>query len=112
MLAVVIVSLLVTRTKDDSEDSETENEEDVNLNDIDLFSDDPKQRFKRARLGVMRERAIKELKLVNTMKEIVVHLIFVFFLAIVCYGNKNSNRFMMTTTLMNPFAKFETVRPY
>ena len=112
MLAVVVVSLLVTRTKDDSEDSETENANDVNLNDIELFFDDPKQRFKRARLGVMRERAKKELKLANTMKEIVVHLIFVFFLAIVCYGNKNSNRFMMTTTLMNPFAKFETVRPY
>ena len=110
MLAVVVVSLLVMRKKEKSNDSDEESEDnDVYLNDIDPLSDNPKERFKRSRLELMRERAKKEAKLAFMIKEIVLHLIFAFFLAMVCYGNKNKYRFMMTTTMLNPFAKFDTV---
>ena len=113
MLVVVVVSLLVTRAKGSCEDSEGESEDDnVFMDDIDLLCDDPKERFKRSRLEVMRERAKKEVKLAGMAKEIVLHLVFVFFLAMVCYGNKNNHRYMMTATLLNPFTKFDTVGSY
>ena len=111
MVVVVVASLLLIRTKDKSEDSESESEgSGVSLNEIDFLSDDPKQRFKRSRLEVIRERTKKEVELAGMTREIVRHLIFMFFLAIVCYGNKNRYRFMMTSTLLNPFMKFDLVR--
>ena len=111
MLAVVLVSLLFTRSKGKSEDSDADTEgKDVCENDIHFLIDDPKENFKRSRLEVIRERTKKEVKLVGMTKEIVLHLIFVFFLAIVCHGKKNSYRFMMTSTLVNPFTKFDLVR--
>ena len=109
MLAVVVISLLLTR-KNDNSDPEEDSEGNLCIEDIDLLSDNPKERFKRSRLEVIRERAKKEAKLANITKEIVLHLIFVFFLAMVCYGNKNSFRFVMTETLLNPFSNFERVR--
>ena len=110
MLAVVLFSLLLTRTKDSSGSQETENDrEDAYTSGIDFLSDNPKERFKRSRLEVIRERTKKEVKLAGMMKEIIIHLIFVFFLAIVCYSNKNSQRFMMTTTLLDPFPKYDQV---
>ena len=110
MLAVVVVSLLVTRVKGNSEDSDGKSEdENVFMDDIDLLCDDPKERFKRSRLEVMRERAKKEIKLAGMAKEIILHFIFVFFLVMVCYGNKNNYRYMMTTSLLDPFTKFDTV---
>jgi len=111
MLAVIIVSMLLTETKRNSENSvEEEKEGDVCENDIDFLLDEPKERFKRWRLQVIRERTKKEVKLAGMTKKIVLHLIFVFFLAMVCYGNKNSSRFLMTITLLNPFSKFDLVR--
>ena len=111
MLAVVVISLLLTR-KNDNSDLEEDSEGDVCIEDIDFLIDNPKERFKRSRLEAIRERTKKEAKLANMTKEIVLHLTFVFFLAIVCYGNKSSFRFMMTETLLNPFSKFERVRVY
>ena len=111
MLVVVVVSLLLIRTKSKSEDSEIETAEgDVCESDIDILIDDPKERFKQSKLEAIRERTKKDFKLASMTKDIVIHLIFMFFLAMVCYGNKNNYRFMMTTTLLNPFAKFDTVR--
>ena len=108
MLAVVVISLLATRSKENSKEFEASST-DVCLNEIDLICDNPKECYKQGQLAVMRERAKKEEKLASVMKEIVVHLIFVFLLAMVCYGNKNSYRFMMSTTLLKPFPKFDKV---
>ena len=108
MLAVVVISLLATRSKENSEEFEAAST-DVCLSGIDLNCDNPKQFYKQGQLDVMRERAKKEETLASVMKEIVVHLIFVFPLALVCYGNKNSYRFIMSTTLLKPFAKFDKV---
>ena len=112
MLAVVVISLLFTRNnKDKSEDSEEEsNERDTSDLDIDFLSDDPKQRFKQNLMEKMRIRSKKEAQLTGIAKEIVLHLIFVFLLAIVCYGNKNGNRFLMTMAMKNSYKKFELVR--
>ena len=110
MLAVVVISLLLSRNqKSDSQESE-EDDKESDVHDIDFLSDNPKERFKRSRLEAIREQTRKEVKLAGITKQIVIHLIFVFFLAIVCYGNKNNYRFMMTTTLLNPFGKFDLVR--
>ena len=109
MLAVVVISLLLSRNKKESSEDSEESEQ-IDENDIDFLSDDPKQRFKRYQMEAMRERSKKEAQLTVMVKDIVLHLIFVFFLAIVCYGNKNSNRFLMTTMMRNQFIKFDKVR--
>ena len=111
MLAVVVISLLLSRNKDSNGDSEEGSEQgDPNENDIDFLSDDPKQRFRRYQMEKMRERSKKEAKLTVMVREIILHLIFVLLLAIVCYGNKNGNRFLMTTAIRNQFRKFYKVR--
>ncbi|XP_068753326.1 polycystin-1-like protein 2 [Montipora capricornis] len=110
MFAVVAVSLLFLRTKQKDKLPGAESEEgDTCEDDVDFLIDHPKEKFKRSRLALMRERTRKEVKLAGMSKEIIIHLIFVFFLAIVCYGNKNSHRFLMTTTLITPFTKFDKV---
>ena len=112
MLAVVVISLLFTRNnKDKSEDSEEEcKESDTSDLDINFLSDDPKERFKQNLMEKMRIRSKKEAQLTGIAKDIVLHLIFVFLLAITCYGNKNENRFLMTTAMRNHFTNFELVR--
>ena len=65
------------------------------------------------RLDAMRRRTEKEVKLAGMVKDIIVHLTFVFFLMIVCCDNNSSYRYVMTKTLINPFTKFDKVRqPY
>ena len=114
MLAVIVISLLFSKNnKNKGSDSEEESEErDTHDNDIDIFSDDPKQRFKQSLLEKMRIRSKKEAQLTDIVKDIVLHLIFMSLLAIVCYGNKNESRYLMTTTMRNPFTKFDLVRAY
>ncbi|KAL9954039.1 hypothetical protein ACROYT_G041527 [Oculina patagonica] len=110
MLAVIVISLILSRNKDNSGDSEEGSEQgDPHENDIDFLSDDPKQRFKRYQMEKMRERSKREAQLTVMVREIILHLIFVFLLAIVCYGNKNGNRFLMTTAMRNQFTKFDKV---
>ena len=58
----------------------------------------------------MKERSKKEAQLTSMTRDIILHLIFVFLLAIVSYGNKNGNRFLMTTEMRNRFTKFNLVR--
>ena len=112
MLAVIIISMLLSRnnTGKSSESKEESKGSDVSELEIDFLSDDPKQRFKQNLMEKMRIRSKKEAQLTDIVKEIVLHLIFMFLLAIVCYGNKNSSRFLMTTAVRNPFTKFELVR--
>ncbi|KAL9954033.1 hypothetical protein ACROYT_G041521 [Oculina patagonica] len=111
MLAVIVVSLLFSRrNKNESDDSEEESKEsDAYDDDVDFLSDDPKQRFKQKLLEKMRMRSKKEAQLTDIVKEIVLLIIFMFLLAIVCYGNKNGNRFLMTTAVKNPFTKFDLI---
>ena len=114
MLAVIVISLLFSKSnKNKGSDSEEESEErDAHDNDVDIFSDDPKQRFKQSLLEKMRIRSKKEAQLTDIVKDIVVHLIFMSLLAIVYYGNKNESRYLMTTTMRNPFTRFDLVRAY
>ena len=111
MLAVVVISLLFSRNnKSKRGEYEEESEEgDTSEDDIDFLCDDPKERFKQNLLEKMRMRSKKEAQLTNIVKDIVLHLTFVFLLAIVCYGNKNRNRFLMTTAMRNSFTKFDKV---
>ena len=110
MVAVVVVSMLFARTNSKTDSEADVEESDAHEDAIDFLIDNPKEKFKRSRLEAIRERTKKETKLAGMMREIVIHLIFVFFLAMVCYGNKNNYRFMMTSTLLNPFTKFDVVR--
>ena len=110
LLAVIVVSLLMIRNKDNNEDSHEKidggHEGESNIN---FLSDDPKTHFKRDNMETIRKRRKKEAQLVVVMRDIILHLTFVFFLAIVCYGNKNDNRFLMTRTMINPFMNFNLV---
>ena len=112
MIAVIVISYLVSKNnKSKSRDAEEDSEErDAYENDIDFLSDDPKQRFKQSLLEKMRIRSKKEAQLTDITKDIVLHLTFTFFLAMVCYGNKNESRYLMTSTMKNHFRKFDLVR--
>ena len=110
MLAVVIVSLLLTSSRDASEDFDAERDRaDDWKTDIDFLSDNPKAQFKRDRLMASRKRRKKETQLTIMIRDIVLHLIYVFLLAIVCYGNKNGSRFLMAKTMKDPFMNFKLV---
>ena len=110
LLAVVIVSLLMIRNKNNHDDSHAENDGVYECeSDIDFLSDDPKARFKRDKLETIRKRTKKESQLAVVIRDFVLHLTFVFFLAIMCYGNKNNNRFLMTRAMLNPFTNFDLV---
>ena len=110
LLAVVVVSLLMIRNKGNIEDSHAKGAGVYEYeSDIDFLSDDPKARFKRDKLETIRKPMKKEAQLAVVMRKIILHLTFVFFLGIVCYGNKNDNRFLITRTMTNPFTNFDPV---
>ncbi|XP_078351521.1 polycystin family receptor for egg jelly-like isoform X1 [Oculina patagonica] len=108
MLAVILIALLLSRNKDHREGCEEYENVPCKI-DIDLLNDDPKRRLKRYKLEAMRERTKKEAQLTGMVKKIVLQLVFWFFLAVVCYGNKNENRFLMTTAMRNPIKNFTKV---
>ena len=111
MIPVVVVSFLFLRTKREDSLQDAKGTEGLACeDDVDFLVDNPKERFKLSRLAMIRERTRKEMMLAGMSKEIVIHLIFVLFLAIVCYGNKNSYRYKMTTTLVTPFTQFNRVK--
>lgn len=105
MVIVILTSLFLNRDKGNRKESDVETESSkLKRND-----DDPKKLLKRYELSKMRENKKKEVKLTGMMKEIVLHLLFIFLMAIACYGNKNNNRFLMTSSVKEPYLKFETV---
>ena len=111
MVAVIVISfLLIRKNKMQYKEEKEEITIDPLAIEIDFLSDDPKQRFKKCQREKMRERSKKEAQLTTMTRDIILHLIFVFLLAIVSYGNKNGNRFLMTTETRNRFTKFNVVR--
>ena len=111
MIAVIVISfLLIRKNKDQCEEEKEEIAIDPLAIEIDFVSDDPKQRFKKYQREKMRERSKKEAQLTSMTRDIILHLIFVFLLAIVSYGNKNGNRFLMTTETRNRCTEFNLVR--
>ncbi|XP_027041641.1 uncharacterized protein LOC113669763 [Pocillopora damicornis] len=110
MLAVIVISFLLTRKNKGKCEEEEETATDPHAIEIDFSCDDPKQRFKKYQREKMRERSKKEAQLTSMTRDIILHLIFVFLLAIVSYGNKNGNRFLMTTETRNRFNKFNLVK--
>ncbi|XP_022810198.1 uncharacterized protein LOC111347198 [Stylophora pistillata] len=109
ILAVVLVSFLLSRNKPTHRDEEYVEKEEAFENDMDFLNDNPRQRFKQCLIEKMRMRSRKEAQLAGMAREIVLHLVFVFLLSMVCYGNKNENRFLMTTEMKNTFTSFEWV---
>ena len=111
LIAVMVISFLFTKkNRGKCEEEEEETTIDSLAIEIDFLGDDPKQRYKKYQQEKMRERSKKEAQLTSMTREIVLHLIFVFLLAIVSYGNKNGNRFLMTTEMRNRFTNFNLVR--
>ena len=109
MLAVILVSFLMTRNKQDDVEEGDVKDGELHDDNVDFLSDNPKQRFKQSLMEKMRIRSRKEAQLASKAREIVFHLLFVFLLSVVCYGNKNENRFLMTTEMKNIFASFDQV---
>ena len=110
MMVVIVISFLLTTKNKGKCEEEEETVIDSQEVEIDFLSDDPKQRFKKYQREKMRERSKKEAQLTSMTRDIILHLIFVFLLAIVSYGNKNGNRFLMTTEMRNRITKFNLVR--
>ena len=109
MLAVILVSFLMTRNKQDDVEEGLVKEGELQKDDVDILSDNPKERFKQSLMEKMRIQSRKEAQLASTAREIVLHFLFVFLLSVVSYGNKNENRFLMTTEMKNTFASFDLV---
>ena len=110
LFMVVVLSFFLTKSfhKSQAKDEES-NEGSVSEIDIDFSYDSPQEFIKQTKLDAMRRRTKKEVKLAGMVKDIILHLTFVFFLLIVCYDNNSSYRYVMTKTLMNPFTKFDKV---
>ena len=116
MVAVILIALLLSSSKDNPGELASERDDSSRIN-IDFLSDDPKRRLKRYKLKrykleVIRERTKKEARLTSMVRKTVLHLLILFLLAVVCYGNKNENRYRMTTEMRNPTKRFSKVRIY
>lgn len=105
MFIIILTSMFLKKEKKSGKESKVGTET-SNLARID---DDPNKLLKKYELSKMRENRRKEVKLIGMMKEIVLHLLFIFLMAIACYGNKNNNRYLMTRSVKTPYLKFETV---
>ena len=108
MLIVILTSMFLKRGKSNRKESEVETES----SNYEHIADDPNKSLKRYELSKMRENKKKEVKLLGMIKEIVLHLLFIFLMAIACYGNKNNNRYLMTSSVKAPYLKFETVSAF
>ena len=109
MMAVILIALLLSRNESYPGELHGERDDSSRIS-TDFLRDDPKRRLKRYKLEAVRERTKKEAQLTSMVKKIVLHLVFLFLLAVVCYGNKSENRYLMTTGLINPTKKFPKVR--
>lgn len=111
MVAVILIAMLLSRNKEHPSEHTSESNDTSRIN-IDFVSDDHKSRLKHCKLQAMREQTKKEAQLTSMVKKIVLHLVFLCFLAIVCYGIKNENRYLMTKEMRNPTKTFSKVRIY
>lgn len=60
-------------------------------------------------LGKAKEYGTKCFQMRRTIKNVFALLIFVLLLMVVCYANRDSNRFLMTTSMKNMFSGFKKV---
>lgn len=58
----------------------------------------------------MRRRQARKQNVSRFFVEIFVYLIFVFLLMVVCYGNRNDHRYMMTKSIRDGLPQFNTVK--
>lgn len=61
-------------------------------------------------LAIARDIETKKSVMKRVIMEYVLYLMFIFLLFIVCYGNRDTNRFMVTNSLKSMIPKFEKVR--
>ena len=110
MQAVIAVAItMMMRKGNKNESSIEEASSDACDNICTLPNDDPLRLRREYELKKIRDYKKKENKLIGMMRDIFLHLLFMFLMAVVCYGNKNMHRFLMTSTMRQPFVKFESV---
>ena len=71
--------------------------------------DDPLKLGRQYELQKIRDHKKKESKLTVMVRDVVLHLSFMFLMAIVCYGKKSIHRFLMTNSMRQPFGEFDSV---
>ena len=79
---------------------------------------DPKKSSAKGRLWTMKLSEVEEMRRRQAKKqnisrffvELFVYLVFVFLLMVVCYGNRNDQRYMMTKSIRDGLPKFHKVR--
>lgn len=103
MLMAMVILALTLRKK--HEDVPEEEEEQPESSTEDLFGDD-RENYER---GQIRKRKTMQVKLMRMGIEVLLHLVFMLLLAVVCYGNKDENRFLMTSSVKHALPFFEKV---
>lgn len=110
MQAVIAISFALIMRKGKNKASSKEKESCDTFDDISILHDDDPLKLRRQyELQKIRDHKRKENKLTGMARDVVLHLLFMFLMAIVCYGNKNIHRFLMTSTMRQPFGKFDSV---
>ena len=110
MQAVIAISIALIMKKGKTKTSSKEKESCDTSDDISVFHDDDPLKLRRQyELQKIRDHKRKENKLTGMVWEVLLHLLFMFLMAIVCYGNKSIHRFLMTSTLRQPFGEFDSV---
>lgn len=110
MQAVIAISFaLIMRKEKNKASSKGKESCDVFDNISFLRDDDPLRLRRQYELQKIRDYKKKENKLSGMARDVVLHLLFMFLMAIFCYGNKNIHRFLMSNTLRQPFGKLDSV---
>lgn len=113
MQAVIAISFALIMRKGKNKASSKEKESCDTFDTFDdisiLRGDDPLKIRKQYELQKIRDYKRKENKLSGMVRDVFLHLLYMFLMALVCYGNKNSHRFLMTSTMRQPFEKFDSV---
>lgn len=86
-----------------------EGEVEIDCSNYLYIDDDLNKLLKKYELLKMWENKKKEVKFIGMMKGIVFYLLFIFFMVIVCYGNKNNNCYLMISFVKILYLKFEIV---
>lgn len=103
MLIVVVVLALTMRRK--GHDDALVEDDLLELSSEDLSESDSRN-YEMERL---RKRKTMEASLMRFAVDLLWHLLFMFLLAIVCYGHKDGNRFLMTTSVKQALPYFYKV---
>ena len=103
MLIVVVILALTMRRKDHEEQTEGDRSSQGSSDELD------EEESGNYETQQIRKRKTMERALIDFAVQLIWHLVFMFLLAVVCYGNKDDNRFLMTKSIKQALPYFHKV---